>query len=474
MTYDAVIVGAGPNGLAAAITLARAGKSVVLYEANESIGGGCRSAELTLPGFTHDVCSAIHPLGLASPFFRALPLEQFGLAWIQPPAPLAHPLADGTAIVLDRSLAATGAQLGRDGAAYRRMMQPLVAHWQAMYDMLLGPLLTVPRHPLLLTCFGMAALWPARRFAQTIFREPRARAVFAGMTAHSMLPLERWFTTSFGLALGALAHAVGWPLARGGSQKIADALACYLRSLGGEIHTGTPIASLDELPCARAFLFDVTPRQLLQIAGERLPSQYRRQLERYRYGPGVFKMDWALDGPIPWAAAECSRAATVHVGGTIDEIAAGERAVWRGAHAAQPFVLLAQPSLFDDTRAPDGKHTAWAYCHVPSGSTRDMTAPIEAQIERFAPGFRARIIARSTRTAVAMEQYNANYIGGDINGGVQDVWQTFMRPALRLNPYTTPARDIFICSSATPPGGGVHGMCGHHAARAALRSVLRY
>ncbi len=469
-SYDAIIVGAGPNGLAAAITLAREGRSVLVLEAKDTIGGGSRSAELTLPGFVHDVCSAIHPLGVASPFFRTLPLAQHGLAWIEPPAPLAHPLDDGTAVVLERSIEATATSLGRDAAAYRRLMEPIVTHWERLADMVLGPLLTLPRHPLILMNFGLRALWPARYLAEIIFRDQRARALFAGMAAHSMLPLEALLTSSFGLMLGTLAHAVGWPLPRGGSQKIVDALACYLRSLGAEIVTGRPVTSINQLPQARAILFDVTPRQLVHIAGERLPSNFRRSLKRYRYGPGVFKVDWALDGPIPWTAPECARVGTVHVGGMLAEIAASERAVWRGEPAERPFVLLAQQSLFDPTRAPQGKHTAWAYCHVPHGSTFDMTARIEAQIERFAPGFRARILARSTKSAGAMEQYNANYIGGDINGGIEDLRQSFTRPTLRLNPYTTPNAQIYICSSSTPPGGGVHGMCGYWAARAALRA----
>jgi len=468
--YDAIVVGSGPNGLAAAITLARAGRSVLVLEAKDTVGGGSRSAGLTLPGFVHDVCSAIHPLGVASPFFRTLPLAEHGLEWIHPSAACAHPLDDSTAVIVERSVEATSEMLGPDTAAYRRLFAPLVADWDKLAVDLLGPLPLPPRHPIALTRFGLRALRPAYGLAKSLFRGERARAVFAGMAAHSMMPLEQPVTTAFGLVECTLAHVVGWPLVQGGSQRIADALASYLCSLGGEIITGMPVEHIDELPAARAVLFDVTPRQLLQIAGQRLPSGYRRQLQRYRYGPGVFKMDFALDGPIPWTAAECARAATAHLGGTLDEIAAAERAVWSGEHPDRPFVLLAQPSLFDLTRAPEGKHTVWAYCHVPNGSTFDMSDRIEAQIERFAPGFRDRVLARSIRTAIDMERYNPNYVGGDINGGVQDLRQLFTRPVARLVPYSTPAKGVYICSSSTPPGGGVHGMCGYHAAQAALRS----
>ena len=388
-THDAVIVGAGPNGLAAAITLARAGRSVLVVEGKETIGGGTRSAELTLPGFVHDVCSAIHPLGVASPFFRGLPLADHGLEWVFPPAAIAHPLDDGSAILVQRSVAATAAQLGGDAAAYRRLMGPLAADWRNVLGEMLGPL-RFPRHPLSMVRFGLPALLPAATLAKMLFRGERARAVFAGMAVHAMLPLERPATAAFGLMLGILAHAVGWPMARGGSQRIADALAAHLRSLGGEILTGRPIERMDDLPPARAILFDVTPRQLEKIAGDRLPAPYRRKLGGYRYGPGVFKVDYALDSPVPWQAAECLQAGTVHLGGTLDEIAASERAVWRGEHPERPYVLFVQQTLFDPTRAPAGKHTAWAYCHVPHGSTVDMTGRIEAQIERFAPGLSSR------------------------------------------------------------------------------------
>jgi phytoene dehydrogenase-like protein len=419
----------------------------------------------------HDVCSAIHPLGAASPFFRTLPLKDHGLEWIYPEAELAHPLDDGTAVMIERSLDATVEHLGRDGTAYRRLLAPLVEHYQEILHEFVGPL-RVPRYPLTLVGFGIRAIWPATTLAKIVFRGERARAVYAGMAAHAIMPLEKPATAAFGLMLGMLAHAVGWPMAKGGSQSIANALASYLRSLGGEIVTGQCITAFDQLPPARAYLFDVTPHQLLSIMGDKLPVRYRTKLQHYRYGPGVFKMDFALSDPIPWKAKDCARAGTVHLGGTLDEVAAGERATWRGQHPRQPFVLIAQQSLFDPTRAPSGKHTAWAYCHVPNGSTNDMSLLIEAQIERFAPGFRDCVLARSMRTAMDMQQYNPNYIGGDINGGVQDLMQLFTRPVARLVPYSTPVKGVYICSSSTPPGGGVHGTCGYYAARAALRSDL--
>ncbi len=470
-SYDAIVIGSGPNGLAAAITMARAGRSVLVIEANETVGGGCRSKELTLPGFTHDICSAIHPLGLGSPFFRTLPLKEYGLEWIHPPAPLAHPLEDGTAVMLNRSIEETSKGLGIDATAYRKLMEPLAAHWDELADAFLGPLRpSMLAHPFEMARFGLHALIPANLLARLQFKGCRARALFAGVSAHSMLPLEQSPGAAFGLLLALAAHTIGWPFPRGGSQQIANALASYLRSLGGEIVTGTRVDALAMLPKARVILCDVTPRQLLTIAGNRLPKGYMRQLKQYRYGPGVFKIDYALDGPVPWKAGECLRAGTVHVGGTLAEIAASERAVWEGLPPERPFILTAQQSLFDDTRAPDGKQTLWAYCHVPNGSTFDMTERIEAQIERFAPGFRDRILARHVTSPRALEQYNANYIGGDINGGVQDLRQLFTRPTIRPVPYSTPIKGLYICSSSTPPGGGVHGMCGYYAARAALRA----
>ncbi len=467
--YDAIIVGSGPNGLAAAITLARQGWQVLVLEARETVGGGMRTAEVTLPGFRHDICSAIHPLGMGSPFFRDLPLEDYGLRWIHPDLPLAHPFDDGAAVAVHRSLTRTAEGLSQDAKNYERLFGSLVEDWAKLAHQLLGPL-RLPRHPLTMANFGLRALWSAKTAARATFRTEKARGLFAGLAAHAIMPLERPATAAFGLVLGTLAHAVGWPLPRGGSQRIADAMAAYLTDLGGEIVTAQRVTSLAELPPARAILLDVTPREALKIAGDQLPAGYRRRLERYRYGPGVFKIDWALDGPIPWTAGACRRAGTVHLGGTLAEIAHGEKLVWQGRHPERPYVLVTQQSLFDDTRAPAGKHTGWAYCHVPNGSTVDMTTAIEDQVERFAPGFRERILARHTMTADDFERYNPNYVGGDINGGVQDWRQLFTRPVARLDPYRTPLPNLFICSSATPPGGGVHGMCGYHAARSALRA----
>jgi phytoene dehydrogenase-like protein len=445
---------------------------VIVFESKDTVGGGARTAELTLPGFLHDICSAIHPLGAGSPFFQTLPLHEHGLEWIYPPAALAHPFDDGSAAVLETSIEKTADTLGDDTNAYVKLMSPLVARWQKLAPELLGPL-HFPRHPFALARFGLCAMRSAYALAKNVFAGERARGFFAGLAAHSIMPLEQPITAAFGLVLGILGHAVGWPMPRGGSQQIVSALASYLRLLNGQIVTGKRIDSIDELPRARAILLDVTPRQLLRIAGHRLPAPYRRRLENYRYGPGAFKIDWALDGPIPFKAAECMRAGTVHLGGTLQEIAASERATWQGDHPERPFVLLAQQSPFDPTRAPEGKHTAWAYCHVPNGSVVDMTERIENQIERFAPGFRERILARHAMTTAQLEQYNANYIGGDINGGVQDLRQLFTRPTLRLVPYSTPVKGLYICSSSTPPGGGVHGMCGYHAARAALRKISK-
>lgn len=470
--FEAIVVGSGPNGLAAAITLARHGVKVLVLEAKETAGGGMRSAELTLPGFRHDVCSAIHPLGVGSPFFRTLPLADYGLQWVHPAIPLAHPFDDGTAVALHQCLDDTVAGLGRDGRAYRRLLAPLAADWDKLAREFLGPL-RLPRHPLTMARFGLRAIWPARTTARIAFRTEKARAAFVGLAAHAIMPLEWPATTAFGLMLGALVHAAGWPLARGGSQRIAGAMTAFLADLGGQLVTGQEVTTLDELPPARTLLLDVTPRQFLAMAGDRLPPAYRRQLQKYRYGPGIFKIDWALAGPIPWTAEPCRRAGTVHLGASLNEICWSERQVWRGAHAEKPYVLVSQQSLFDGSRAPDGCHTGWAYCHVPHGSTVDMTRAIEDQVERFAPGFGDIVLARHTMTTSAYEAYNPNYVGGDINGGVQDLRQLFTRPVPRLNPYSTPLPGTFLCSSATPPGGGVHGMCGYHAARGALRQLNR-
>ena len=468
--YDAVVIGSGPNGLAAAIALAQNGKSVVVYETATTVGGGVRSAELTLPGFVHDICSAIYPLAIGSPFFRSLPLSEHGLDWIQPDAPLAHPFDDGTAVVLERSVQTTATHLDpNDQHTYRRLLEPLVAHWEALAAELLGPP-RLPRHPLLLSRFGVAALRSARGLAEKHFSGARARALFGGLAAHSMLPLENCVTAAFGLVLGITGHTLGWPIARGGAQKLASALASYLRSLGGEIVLDRQITTLEELPRARAILCDLTPRQLLAISGQRLPPSFKRRLQRYRYGMAAFKIDWALAGPVPWTAPSCARAATVHLGATLDEIAASERAAAHGESRERPFVLIAQPSLFDRTRAPDGKHTLWGYCHVPNGCTEDMVQKIENQVHRFAPGFRDLVLKRNIMPPAALEKHNANLVGGDINGGAADLRQLFFRPTLRL--YGTPARGLYICSSSTPPGGGVHGMCGYFAAQQALKEVF--
>ncbi|MDB5078506.1 MAG: NAD(P)/FAD-dependent oxidoreductase [Chloroflexi bacterium] len=468
--YDAIVVGSGPNGLAAAITIARTGRSILVIEARDTIGGGTRTAELNLPGFRHDICSAVHPLGLGSPFFQSLPLAQFGLEWIFPPAALAHPLDDGTAAVLYRSVEETARTLGPDGAAYTRLLGPLAADWSKLAPALLGPL-SIPRHPLALARFSMHAWRSAQGLARSRFKHATARAFFGGMSAHSILPLEKSPSAAFGLVLASLGHAVGWPIPRGGSQQIAEALAAYLRSLGGEIITGQTVESVDDLPPARTVLLDITPRQVLKVARHHLSTGYQRGLERFRYGPGIFKIDYALSGPVPWAAPGCAEAGTLHLCGTLEEVVEAERAATQGRLTEKPFVLVTQPSRFDPTRAPAGQHTLWAYCHVPNGSTHDMSEAITAQIERFAPGFRQLILARSTMNTAEVERYNPNYIGGDINGGTQDWFQLFTRPMPRISPYSTSNPKLFICSSSTPPGGGVHGMCGFFAAKEALKKL---
>jgi len=467
---DAIVVGSGPNGLAAAITLARAGRSVVVYEGRDSMGGGMRSAELTLPGFVHDVCATIAGTTVASPFFGSLDLAHHrGVTLVHPDAPLAHPLDDGRVALLERSVAVTAAGLGEDGRAYRALFGPLVREADRIIPFVLGPILRLPAHPVAAARFGMPAIRSSEGLARRRFRDEPARALLAGLSAHSMVALGRPTTAAFGLVLGITAHAYGWPLVRGGTGRLADALAEELRSLGGTIVTGQEVTSLDELPRARAILFDTTPRALVSIAGDRLGGGYRRRLAGYRYGPGAFKVDWALDGPIPWRSPAIARAGTVHLGGTLDEIVAAEDEVARGRHPERPFVLLVQASLFDATRAPAGAHTGWAYCHVPNGSIVDMTDRIEAQVERFAPGFRRRILARATAGPAELEAANPNDVGGDINGGIEDLRQLFTRPVARRDPYATPARGLYLCSASTPPGGGVHGMSGYFAARSALR-----
>jgi phytoene dehydrogenase-like protein len=444
---------------------------VLLLEANSTIGGGARSAELTLPGFVHDVCSAIHPLAIGSPFFRTLPLTQHGLKWLHPGFPLAHPLDDGRAVVLARSVEDTSNGLGRDGAAYCRLMSPFTAHWENLADEFLRPMLHWPRYPVQLAQFGWRGLRSARAMAQSWFREEPARALFAGLAAHSFLRLDQVPSSAFGIVLGLLGHTVGWPMPVGGAKMIARALASYFESIGGDIEVDTPVENLAQVQNARLVLFDVTPRQFLRIAGDDMPKPYRQKLQSYRYGPGVFKIDYALDAPSPWQAEPCRRAGTIHIGGTLAEIAEAESHVAEGSHPEPPFVLLAQPTLFDSSRAPQGKHIAWAYTHVPNGSSFDMTARVERQIERFAPGFQQRILARHTMNCADLESRNANLVGGDINGGAADLFQLLARPVLSPTPYRTGLPGVYLCSASTPPGGGVHGMCGFHAANAALKSI---
>jgi phytoene dehydrogenase-like protein len=468
---DAVIVGSGPNGLAAAVTLAREGCKVIVLEAAATIGGGTRTEELTLPGYQHDVCSAVHPTGIGSPFLRSLPLADHGLEWVHPDLPLAHPLEGETAGALHRSVEETAAGLGADGAAWRRMFEPLSESWEGLAEDVLAPL-HWPRHPVLLARLAAAAARPSEGLSRARFTGEPARALFAGIAAHGILPLSQRPTSAVALFLGAAGHVVGWPFARGGSGRIADALESHLVSLGGEILTGQEVTALEQLPPARAVLLDVTPWQLLAIAGRHLSPRHRRRLAAFRYGPGVFKLDLAMDAPIPWRAEACRRAGTIHVGGSLAEIAAAEREVHAGRAAERPFVLVAQPSCFDPSRAPEGKHVAWAYCHVPNGWRGDETERIEVQIERYAPGFRERISARSARGPREIETHNPNCVGGDISGGRMDVRQSVARPISPIHPYATPLRGVYLCSASTPPGPGVHGMCGYHAARAVLGLLM--
>lgn len=462
-SYDAVVVGAGPNGLAAAITLSNKFKSVLLVEAGETIGGGVRSAEFTLPHFIHDICAAVHPLAIASPFFRRLDLHQYGLSWIQPEIPLAHPFEDGSAVYLHRSLETTADSMGVDGKAYRDLLTPFVENHEKLLSDILAPL-HFPANPLLMARFAMKALGSAKNLTYKKFRTEQARALFAGMAAHAMIPLDKPATAAFGIILATLAHAVGWPIIKGGSQKLADALADTFRQNGGEIITGKTITSLKELPKAKFYFLDVTPHQLLNIAGFELSKSYRKKLSRFRYGPGVCKVDWALKEPIPWKADICRKAGTVHLGNSFEEIDASIRHAGMGRVYFSPYIVLAQQSLFDPSRAPEGRQTAWAYCHVPHGSAENVADLMENKIERYAPGFREIILAKSCMTAVDMERHNPNYVGGDINGGLQDLCQLYTRPVLSIFPYRTSKKNIYICSSSTPPGGGVHGMSGYHAA----------
>ena len=467
----AVVVGAGPNGLAAAIVLAQAGMEVEVYEAEAQPGGGARTMELTLPGFHHDFGSAVHPLAAGSPFFSSLPLREHGLEWIHFPAPVAHPLDDGSAVVLERDLDQAAQALGEDGPAWERLLRPLAENWSEIAPELLRPVVAVPRHPLLLAQFGVAGVMSSQFLARRRFRSERTRALFAGLAAHSMLALDEPLTAAFAIMLAVTAHAVGWPIPRGGAQSISNALVAHLRQLGGTVTTSRRIAALSELGQFDVAMCDVTPRQLLQIAGDRFPSGYRHDLQRYRYGAGAFKVDYALSSPIPWKSGNCARAAAVHVGGTRDEIARSEHEVRHGRAAERPFLIVAQPTLADPTRAPHGKHIAWLYCHVPNGSTVDMLARIEAQLERFAPGFRDCVLERRVLRPADLQSMDANLVGGDIGGGESSWRQFFFRPTRHL--YATPATGVYLCSSSTPPGGGVHGMCGYHAAMMALRRLHR-
>lgn len=471
--YDAIIIGSGPNGLAAGITLAREGLRVLILEARDTPGGGMRTAELTLPGFLHDVCSAVHPMAMLSPFLRSLPLAKFGLEWVHPDILLAHPLDGGRAAAMWRSVEETAAHLpDGDGARWQSLMGPLVPGASGLFGDLLGPLPLLPKHPFNLVRFGLSAMRSAVGLASGKFRSQEAQALFAGNAAHSFLPLENCFTAAVGMALGLAGHAGGWPVARGGSGEITRALSRYFEALGGEIHCGVGVKDVRDLPSASAILFDTGPRAAARIAEPWLPQRYRRRLERYRYGPGIFKMDYALSGPVPWTNPLCAQAGTVHLGGTLAEIAAAERATWQGNGSGNPFILVSQQSICDPSRAPVGQHTLWAYAHVPSGSRSDFSDIITSQIERFAPGFRDVILATHAMNPGAVETYNANNIGGDVIGGVMDLTQLFTRPVARWNPYTTPHSKIFHCSSSTPPGAGVHGMCGYHAARTVLRKVF--
>jgi phytoene dehydrogenase-like protein len=469
---DAIVIGSGPNGLAAAIELARAGRTVSVLEARDSVGGGMRTAEATLPGYLHDECSACHPMGVLSPWFRSAPLEQYGLRWIHPPASVAHPLDDEPAVILSKSLHQTAEGLGEDAVAYERFFAPFLRQADQLLEDLLGPL-RIPNHPLLLARFGLPALMPASSLFRRRFKGRRARALLAGCAGHSILPLESATTAAMGMVFALTGHLVDWPIAGGGSQSIAGAMEAYLKSLGGKIETSRPVRSLRDIPPARVILFDTSPAQLADLAGSVLPAGYVRRLRRYRYGPGVFKLDWALDGPIPWRDPRVLEASTVHVGGTLDEISEAEAGVWRGRHPDRPFLILVQQSQFDPSRAPNGKHTGYAYCHVPPGSNVDRTDSIERQIERFAPGFRDRILARRATGPAELEQKNPNYVGGAVTGGVADLTQMFFRPVARFDPYSTPHPRLFICSASTPPGGGVHGMCGYFAARSANKRLQR-
>tara|TARA_R110000868_G_scaffold304437_21_gene565415 strand:- start:46463 stop:47914 length:1452 start_codon:yes stop_codon:yes gene_type:complete len=467
--FDAVIVGSGPNGLSAGILLAQHGLKVKIIEAEETIGGGTRTKELTEPGFLHDICSAVHPTGIGSPYLRTLPLADFGLEWIHPIYPVAHPLEDGDAMIISKSLEETLSRMGKDSKNYKTLVQSLVDAWDYLSHDLLGPV-RIPNHPLSMARFGWYGMHSAKLLANSMFDSTKVKAYFAGLAAHSIVPLEKSFTGSFGLVFAATIHSVGWPIAKGGSASITKALATYFKSMGGMIETGNRISNVSELPSSKTILFDLTPHQIAKIAGRELPQGFKKKYLKYKYGPGVFKMDFALSEPVPWTNSDCSGAGTLHLGGTLNEIAYSERETWKGNHPEKPYVLLSQPSMFDDSRSPKGKHTLWAYCHVPNGSDKDCSEAIINQIERYAPGFRDTIISSHTISAPEFEAYNHNYIGGDINGGAQTFKQLIGRPIFQWDPYKIPAKGMYICSSSTPPGGGVHGMCGYHAAKSALKN----
>lgn len=469
MSFDAIIVGSGPNGLSAGILLAQHGLTVKIIEAKETIGGGTRTQELTEVGFLHDVCSAVHPTALGSPFLRTLPLADYGLEWIHPDFPVAHPLEDSEAFVVRKSFQETIDRLGKDAKSYKNLYSDFIGNWDEFSHDLFGTL-RIPNNALKLARFGWYGMFPAKILAKSLFKSPVLRAYFAGMAAHSIVPLEKAFTASFGLVLGTSVHSVGWPIAKGGSASITSAMAKYFKSLGGVIETGNLISDFADLPPSKTVLFDLTPHQIARIAEKELPSNFKKRLLKYEYGPGAFKMDFALSEPVPWLNQECKKAGTLHLGGSMEEIAFSERETWKGNHPEKPYVLVSQPSIFDETRAPKGKHTLWAYCHVPNGSEKDCSKEIINQIERYAPGFKDIIISKSTMTATQFEEYNPNYIGGDINGGAQFFRQLFARPVLKWDPYKLPAKGLYICSSSTPPGGGVHGMCGYHAAKSVLKN----
>jgi len=467
--YDAIVIGSGPNGLSAGIRLAQEGLKVLIMEAKDTIGGGTRTKELTEPGFLHDVCSAVHPTALGSPFLSSLRLQNYGLEFIQPEVAYAHPLEDSEAAIAYKDIHKTAEGLGVDAEAYMKLYREFVDEWSYLSQDIFGTL-RIPKHPLLMAKFGWYGMFSAKLLSNSLFKTVKARALFTGCAAHSIVPLTRAFTASFGVVLGASAHSVGWPVAKGGSSAITNAMAKLFKSLGGEIKTNEHVKDLTDLPTSRAVLFDLTPHQIARIAKKKLPKSYLSKLRNYTYGPGTFKMDWALSEPVPWKNEEARKAGTLHLGGTFLEISNAEQAVWDGEHPEKPYVLVSQPTVCDPSRAPEGKHTLWAYCHVPNGSEKDMSHIIENQIERYAPGFRDTIISKHSMHAMEMEQYNFNYIGGDINGGAQTVTQLFGRPILKWDPYKIPADGLYICSSSTPPGGGVHGMSGYHAAQSVLKN----